>query len=561
MKKKIWSIAAAAMLCCMMFAVGVSAETEGIYSYIVLNNKAMLTHADTTAEGDIVIPSTLGGYPVTDIGNNAFDDCTKVTSVTVPVGVKQIGNNAFENCKLMTSVSLSQGITKIGNYAFNDCIVLESITIPTTVTTIGSYAFQNCDKLTSVTVPQGVTSIGSYAFYDCDELTTVVIPESVTVINSYTFQSRNKLTSVTLPNSVTDIKSYAFASCSNLKTINLPTSLLTLGSYAFRSCSKLTSITIPNGTTSIGEWAFGYCSSLYGIAIPSSVTSIGHLAFVGKYETYKSAYGGTYYSASPLTQLTVYGYKGSYAQTHINGGYTSGPSIPFYSLGDVAEPMFAVDLSDTSCLIGETMTLSVFANAASVGEITYQWYVSDTPDGAGTAIDGATGPSYTVPTQSPSVGYYYVIATNTNGEHVATAQSASARISVGVGTIAQTPVINAQTSVLSCPLNENIALFISADVADGGALSYQWYESDSEDGPFTEITDATRAGYTPSTAVEGTKYYRVTVTNTNNILSILFIFIISLLYDTLGGNSSGQLILTAPFYNHILLKPFINCQL
>ena len=98
--------------------------------------------------GDISIPAsvTYDGttYSVTSIGNWAFQDCSRLTSVTIPYSVTSIGNYAFEDCIGLTSVDIPNSVTSIGNWAFSSCSGLTSVTIPNSVTSIGYYAFQNC---------------------------------------------------------------------------------------------------------------------------------------------------------------------------------------------------------------------------------------------------------------------------------------------------------------------------------------------------------------------------------------------------------------------------------
>ena len=87
------------------------------------------------------IPAEIDGKKVTQIGDNAFSDCTELTSVTIP-----------------------DSITKIDDRAFYDCTSLETIAIPTSVTEIGFWAFIDCTSLKEVTIPASVTNIGEEAF-------------------------------------------------------------------------------------------------------------------------------------------------------------------------------------------------------------------------------------------------------------------------------------------------------------------------------------------------------------------------------------------------------------
>ena len=225
------------------------------------------------------IPHTIKGVTVTSIGDQAFYNCTSLTSVTIPDSVTSIGDRAFYNCKSLTSVTIPGSVTSIDKDAFCFCRSLTSVTIPDSVTSIGRYAFSYCESLTSVTIPDSVTSIGDYAFYGCKSLTSVAIPDSVTCIGNCAFWKCSSLASVTIPDSVTSIGDGAFEDCTSLISVTIPDSVTSISNYTFGSCTSLTSVTIPDSVTSIGEFAFRYCKSLTSVAIPNSVTSIGERAF------------------------------------------------------------------------------------------------------------------------------------------------------------------------------------------------------------------------------------------------------------------------------------------
>ncbi len=255
--------------------------------------------------GAVTIPATLGGKPVTSIGDWAFAECSGLTSVTIPDSVTSIGSDAFYGCSGLTSVTIPDSVTSIGSSAFRGCSGLTSVTIPDSVTRIGGYAFAYCSGLTSVTIGNGVTSIGQDAFSGCSGLASVTIPDSVTSIGYHAFFSCSGLTSVTIPDSVTSIGQDAFSGCSEdlYDTTTIPgvkivdnwvvgyTDALSgdldlmgirgIGNSAFSGCSGLTSVKIPDGVTSIGYSAFSGCSRLTSVSIPDSVTSIGSSAFSG----------------------------------------------------------------------------------------------------------------------------------------------------------------------------------------------------------------------------------------------------------------------------------------
>ena len=109
--------------------------------------------------GDVMLP---GG--VTEIGDNAFRDCTSVKSVTLPDSVREICFSAFWNCTHMRSVKLPQSIVHIRDSAFGGCSSLTNMIIPPKVTCITDFAFGGCTSLRMVKLPDGIEEIGSLSF-------------------------------------------------------------------------------------------------------------------------------------------------------------------------------------------------------------------------------------------------------------------------------------------------------------------------------------------------------------------------------------------------------------
>ncbi|MBQ7913762.1 MAG: InlB B-repeat-containing protein, partial [Clostridia bacterium] len=127
------------------------------------------------------IPTSLREVTLTggDIGNNAFYNCSSLTSIEIPNGVTSIDSYAFYNCSSLTSIEIPDDVTSIGSYAFSYCSSLTGVVIGDSVTSIGGSAFYNCSSLTSIEIPDSVTSIGGSAFYNCSSLTSIEIPDSV----------------------------------------------------------------------------------------------------------------------------------------------------------------------------------------------------------------------------------------------------------------------------------------------------------------------------------------------------------------------------------------------
>lgn len=227
------------------------------------------------------IPSEINGTPVTTIGNAAFRD-SSVTSVTIPASVTEIGSNAFADCTNLTSVNYEGDWSNLtiqsGNPAVQDAanapLFNFDFTPDNTAVIVTNYKYNGAAA--DVTIPsryQGkpVTTIGHAAFFN-SAVTSVTIPDSVTSISDEAFINCPKLTNISIPNSVTYIGFSAFSSCTSLKSITLPSSLSFISGALFLGCSQLTTIHIPVSVTSIGNNAFADCPSLMTVTYPGSKT-------------------------------------------------------------------------------------------------------------------------------------------------------------------------------------------------------------------------------------------------------------------------------------------------
>ena len=318
---------------------------DGIYYNILNDNEAEITYKNWNQNyysGDITIPATVTysgtTYSVTSIGNDAFLNCSSLTSINIPNTITNISVYAFKGCSALTSINIPNSVTNIGNYAFSGCTTLTNLTvandnpkydsrnncnaiietasnalivgckntiIPNSVTVIGDYAFYGCSGLASINISNSVTDIGDNAFYGCSGLTSINIPNSVTHIGNYTFQNCTTLTSINIPNSVTTIGIGAFSGTTWFE--NQPNGIvyagLVLYKYkgdmpdgtclsikegtksiawsAFKDCSGLSTITIPNSIIFIYNNAFRNCTGLTTIIIPESVTCINNNTFYG----------------------------------------------------------------------------------------------------------------------------------------------------------------------------------------------------------------------------------------------------------------------------------------
>ena len=232
----------------------------------------------------VVIPPTISSWPVTKIGEAAFQDNTTITSVTIPASVTEIGANAFAGCTNLTSVTYggdwrnltiqsgNPAVEDAAKDAANEQLFDFKFILNNTAVIVIRYKGTAAD----VTIPsrykgKPVTAIDHVAFHD-SAVTSVTIPDSVTAIPDDAFSHCSQLTNISIPNSVTFIGFSAFNSCTSLKSITLPSSLSTIQSYAFYNCGNLETIRIPVSVTSIGNYAFDVCPSLMTVTYPGSKT-------------------------------------------------------------------------------------------------------------------------------------------------------------------------------------------------------------------------------------------------------------------------------------------------
>ena len=219
--------------------------------------------SDYTGDSEkVVFIEKYNNKPIKGIDASAFEDCTYITSITIPDSVTSIGEYAFYNCRGLTSIEIPDSVTRIEMSAFDGCVSLTSIEIPNSVTSIGDYAFYDCSSLTSIIIPDSVTSIGDYAFYNCSGLTSIIIPEGVTSIGQYTFYNCSSLTSIIIPDSVTSIGDYAFYDCSSLTSVTFdnPNNWQISKFRDFLSYTSLSNSSLSNASTATDYLKYNYVS-------------------------------------------------------------------------------------------------------------------------------------------------------------------------------------------------------------------------------------------------------------------------------------------------------------
>ena len=151
--------------------------------------------------GDIIIPEKVKGndgeeYVVTEIGPRCFEDCSGLTSISIPSSVTLLGEGCFWDCSGLTSITIPSSVTSLEINCFSGCSGLTSIDLPSSVTALDYYSFSDCSSLTSITIPSSVTSLYEGCFANCSGLTSIKIPSSVTYMGNECFSGCKSLKTV-----------------------------------------------------------------------------------------------------------------------------------------------------------------------------------------------------------------------------------------------------------------------------------------------------------------------------------------------------------------------------
>ena len=392
------------------------------WSYSISGGEATVEGADPCT-GAITIPSTLGGCPVTSIGEGAFYGCRGLTSVTIPLGVMGIGNDAFFSCEELSSVSIPQSVTSIGVVAFydtklvhdhvdgllvmNGCLigckgtVSGKVAIPDGVRLIADGAFSewfyspgpfgSVSGITSITIPPSVTSIGEIAFADCGALESFTVAPENAVFSSQdgVLYNKTKLELVCFPKRKTG-------------AVSILPGVKSIGVGALVGCEGLTSLSIPSSVTSIGEYAFENCGSLKSFTVAPENTAF-------------SSQDGILFNKAKTKVICCPG--GKTGVVSIPSGVKSIGSFAFAccaGLTSVTIPSGVTSIGARAFILCEGLTSmtipsgvtrienSTFSSCSKLKSVTIPFGVTSIGDGAFSNCSGLT--SVTIPSSVTSIG-------------------------------------------------------------------------------------------------------------------------------------------------------------
>jgi len=214
------------------------------------------------------------GDKVTSIGNGAFVDCTELTDVTLPEGLKTIGRAAFSTCISLPSITLPSTLTTLGASIFYGCKLLKDVELPTKVTEIPAGCFSGCVSITEINLHEGITAIGEDAFKETS-LTSFTCPSTLQSIGISAFTACPKLASITFNPDLNEIGDNAFED-SALESVDLSaiTYPVSIGFNAFQNCVNLKTALLPLNPSRIADGLFAFCAGLEEITIPDTYTDV-----------------------------------------------------------------------------------------------------------------------------------------------------------------------------------------------------------------------------------------------------------------------------------------------
>jgi hypothetical protein len=318
-----------------LLALPVAVPAQFIFT---TNNGAITITQYTGPGGDVTIPDTVNGLPVTTVGQSAFYQVAALTSVTFGTNVTTLANNAIFQCPSLASVTIPASVTNIGSGPMLDCKSLTAIsvspsnshytnvdqvlynkpltsliefpggvggsyTLPASVTNIGQAFIGN--SLTAILVNAANTYFTNLAGVLTDKSKTFlysypggapggyIVPSNVTTIVSAAFEYSTGVSSVTIGTNVSSIGLFAFYDCPNLTAIsvNATNAFFSSTNGILFDKNKTTliqypiaiggSYLVPSTVVNIGDGAFGDAFGLISVVIPNSVTNIAQQAFYG----------------------------------------------------------------------------------------------------------------------------------------------------------------------------------------------------------------------------------------------------------------------------------------
>ena len=235
--------------------------TEGDFTYAVSEDgtAAIVTAYNGNATA-VTVPDTLGGLPVTKIGEYAFEMNDTVQTVVFPSTLKAIGYGAFNACASLTAANIPNAVTAIEAMAFYNCTSLNAVNVGPYTLYIGSQAFHNTAWIGNQSA--GPLYIGRVLYTYIGQVPvggTVTVKPGTATVAPYAFSGQKQLTAVYLPVGLRTVHACAFLNCTRLIEARIPPSVTTIESGAFLNANA----TAIHSTYDAAAYTYAKENSLY----------------------------------------------------------------------------------------------------------------------------------------------------------------------------------------------------------------------------------------------------------------------------------------------------------
>jgi len=467
---------------------------------------------------------------ITELGYSMFSNCTQLTSVSLPSGLRTMGDAVCSQMAKLTTATVSGGVTYLSNYAFNDCPSLKTITLPNTVKSIGICAFRYDTALKDVYFNGSVTqwtSIqiageGNSALYNADVHCTGLPAPTVTGGNDAqgrptlkwnavsgaakyeVYRARSKDGDYIKYSTVTGTSYTNISYIENGNTYYYKVRALdangTAGAwssivsvtYRAASTGTLSAPTVTGGNDAQGrptlKWKAVSGAAKYEVYRARSMN--------GDYIKYSTVTGTSYTNTSYIENGNTYYYKVRALKSDgTAGAWSSIVSVTY------KQTLPAPTVTGGNDSQGRpTLKWDKVAGAAK-----YEVYRARSKDGDYIKYSTVTGTSYTNISyiEDGNTYYYKVRALDANG----TAGAWSSIVSVtyraaSTGTLSAPSVTGGKDSQGRPTLKWN---------AVSGAAKYEVYRARSKDGDYIKYSTVTGTSYTNTSYIENgnTYYYKV----------------------------------------------------
>lgn len=360
--RKVLKTTVAMWILMLMFAVVANAQTEGIFTYEITDNAVTITSVDADG-GDIVIPDSIEGYPVTKLADRAFN-YSNAQTVYIPSTLEDIGN-AFgylyhtffvvdENNAYYSSDAFGALMNKEQThfYKLPSYYSQSQYVVPDTVRTFARACFENCLYVEEVILPDGMEQISPTMFFACQSLRQIHIPEGVTTVGSNAFARCYSLESVSLPSTLTQLKESSFTECSVLNHVIIPEGVTSIGTYAFESDYALERIVIPSTVTEFGYGVFENCNAFSHLYYAGTEEQWGAISIRSSNNKLQSVQKHFEFDAAYYDELTV-GCDEQIITVSGNGALGATENVQWHLWDEYAQTATAVVIDGTVDRIGK----------------------------------------------------------------------------------------------------------------------------------------------------------------------------------------------------------------